>query len=255
MYMKNVYVCSDSVGGIFSAVYDAWKSGRSEEACSIALRGSVEAELFCDYVEVEETEHKARAVDRLIRRHLGMTAYQDIYQAVLAPDKDKGDAVLGTMLAARTIRDSRKIMEHLSHPKVGRVFELSRRVGSEAHTFKGFVRFKELSDGILYAEITPKAQVLTCLAPHFAERLPMENWMICDKTHGMYAVHEAGKQWVLVQDEAADLEALLKFSDRELMYEQLWREFCRTIAIKERKNPKCQMGHLPLRYRFDMVEF
>ncbi len=32
------------------------------------------------------------------------------------------------------------------------------------------MRFKELSGGILYSEIAPKAQ-LPCLAPHFAERL------------------------------------------------------------------------------------
>lgn len=255
MYIKNVYVCSDSVGGIFSAIYDAWKSGNPEEACSIALKGSVEAELFCAYVEVEETEQKARAVDRLIRRHLGMTAYVDIYQAVLAPDKDKGDAVLGTIFAARMLRDSQRVMEHLSHPKVGRVFELSRRVGAEAHAFKGFVRFRELSDGILYSEIEPKAQVLTCLAPHFAERLPMENWMIFDKTHDMYVVHEAGKQWVLVQNETIDEEALQKVSDQELIYEQLWREFCRMITIEERENRKGQRGHLPLRYRPHMVEF
>ena len=64
--------------------------------------------------------------------------------------------------------------------------------GAEAHSLKGFVRFKELSGGILYSEIAPKSQVLTCLAPHFADRLSTENWMICDKTHEEYAVHEAG---------------------------------------------------------------
>ena len=88
---------------------------------------------------------------------------------------------LGTMLEARKIPDSRKIMEHLSHPKVEKVFELSRSVGAEAPSLKGFVRFKELSGGILYSEIAPKSRALTCLAPHFADRLSTENWMICDK--------------------------------------------------------------------------
>ena len=64
---------------------------------------------------------------------------------MLSEDEEKGDAVLGTMLEARKIPDSRKIMEHLSHPKVEKVFELSRSVGAEAHSLKGFVRFKELS--------------------------------------------------------------------------------------------------------------
>ena len=54
--MKTVYVCSDTVTGIFSGIYDAWKTGRGEADCAIALRGMLEQELFCDYVEVEETE-------------------------------------------------------------------------------------------------------------------------------------------------------------------------------------------------------
>ena len=82
--------------------------------------------------------HKEQAVERLIRKHLGGQAYADIWHASLASDKDKADAIYGTMLAARRLRDSKKVMEHLSHPQVERVFELSRKVGSEAHNYKGF---------------------------------------------------------------------------------------------------------------------
>ncbi len=253
--MKTVYVCNDTVTGIFSGIYDAWKAKKDEEDCKIALRGMLEQELFCDYVEVEETEHKAAAVEALIKRHLGQLAYWDIYHAILSADCQKGDAVLGAMLAAKKIPDSTKIMEHLSHPKVEKVFELSRNVGGEAHNYKGFLRFRELENGVLYAEIEPKNQILTCLAPHFADRLPMENWMIHDRTHKMFAVHEGGKRWVIVWGEQFDETVFEKVSDREKEYARLWKGFCRTIAIKERENPRCQLQHLPLRYRTDMVEF
>lgn len=62
--MKTVYVCSNTVTGIYSAIYDAWKARKAEDDCTIALRGMVETELFCEYMEVEETVHKAQAVDR-----------------------------------------------------------------------------------------------------------------------------------------------------------------------------------------------
>lgn len=252
--MKTVYICSNTVTGIFSAVYDAWKAGKQEDECGIALRGELEQELFCEYQQVEETERKAQAVEVLIRKHLGAQAYWDIYHASLSEDKKKGDAILGTMLAAKKLPDSRKIMEHLSHPKVETVFELSRSVGGEAHNYKGFLRFKELINGVLYSEITPKNQVLTCLAPHFAHRLPLENWMIYDKTHKMFVVHEAQKKWVLVWDEGFDRSRIGTVSEKELMYAKLWKNFCKTIAIESRRNPKCQLQHLPLRYREDMVE-
>lgn len=253
--MKTVYVCSDTVTGIFSGIYDAWKSRKREEECEIALRGMLDQQLFCDYVEVEETEHKAAAVEALIRKHLGMRAYHDIYHAVLSADPKKGDAVLGTMLTAREIPDSTKIMDHLSHPKVEKVFELYRNVFGETHSYKGFLRFRELKNGVLYAGIEPKNQILTCLAPHFADRLPTENWMIHDKTHKMFAVHEAGKQWVILWGHTFDEEVFEQVSDREEEYTRLWKGFCQTIAIESRRNPRCQLQHLPLRYRSEMVEF
>ena len=41
----------------------------------------------------------------------------DIWHASLASDKDKADAIYGTMLAAR--RSDSKVMEHLGHPTGG----------------------------------------------------------------------------------------------------------------------------------------
>lgn len=255
--MKTMYVCEDSLEGIFSAVYDAWKAKKEQEKCGIAIRGLLEQELFCEYVEVEESKEKMLAVEKLIYKHLGVQAYHDIYYALLADDLKKGDAVLGTMLEAKKLKDSRRIMEHLGQAKVEKVFELSRSVGNEAHLMTEFIRFRELENGVLYAPITPKAQVLTCIAPHFADRFPLENWMIHDKTHHMYAVHEARKHWVLVKEDVSELadERFERLSEEEREYERLWKSFCSTIAIRERENPVCQRGHLPLRFRPNMTEF
>ena len=251
--MKKVYICSDSVTGIFSGIYEAWRR-KDQEDSGIALAGHVEPALFCTYEEVEENREKAAAVDRMICRHLGGIAYQEISQAVLSDDPGRGEAILGTMLEARRIPDSRRIMEHLTHPDVEKVFELSRRVGSEAHSLKGFVRFRELKGGILYAVIHPKNQVLPCLAPHFEERLPKENWMIYDEAHRMFAVHESGRRWVLVWEDAFCSEDL-EVSEQEKIYEKLWKGFCETISISEREDKKAQAQHLPFRFRPYMTEF
>lgn len=252
---KRMFICNDNATGIFSAIYDAWEDGRRGNQVGITLRGQLNQELFCEYFEVEETQKKAAAVERMIKKNLGFDVYWDIYHAILANDSGKADAVLKTMLAARTIPDSRRIMTHLSHPMVEKVFELSRSVGNEAHLFTGFIRFCELENGVLFSEITPKAQVLTCIADHFADRFPLENWMIYDKTHKMFLVHEAKKQWVLVTGEKLDDEMTKKLSKEELEYERLWRAFCRTISIENRQNISLQTSNLPHHYRINMVEF
>lgn len=253
--MKKVYICNDNITGIFSAVYDAWKDGRDEENAGIMLRGTLEQQLFCEYVEVEERPRKVIAVEKLIKKHLGHDAYWDIYHAVLSQAPEKGDAVLGTMFAARKIGDSTKIMEHLSHPKVRRVFELSRKVANEAHFFVEFIRFRELANGVMFSEITPKSQVLTCIADHFSDRFPLENWMVYDRTHHMFLVHQAKKQWVLVLDEEPDEEMIGEVSAAQKEYEQLWKVFFHSISIVERENPTLQKNNLPLHFRQNMLEF
>ena len=69
--MRTIYICEDTVTGIFSAIYDAWKAGEDAGRCGIGLRGQMEQELFCSYTEVEESEKKAEAVERMILKHLG----------------------------------------------------------------------------------------------------------------------------------------------------------------------------------------
>lgn len=225
------------------------------EHLGIVLKGVIDQELFCEYIEVVESEKKAIAVENLINKHLGDEAYWAIYHAMLSDDKEKGDAILGTMLEARNIVDSKRIMQHLSHPKVRKVFELSRKVSNEAHFYREFVRFSELENGILFSQIEPRNQILTCLGDHFANRFPLENWMIYDKAHKLFLVHQERQRWILVVDEALNDEAVQRVSTKEAIYVKLWKGFFESIAIKERESYERQRQNFPLHYRRHVTEF
>ena len=251
--MRQIYVCTDTITGLYSALHDAWKDCRDGDA-GIEIRGKMQQQLFCEYQTVEECEQKAARLERMIKRYLGYNAYWDIYHALLSEDGEKGTAVFRTMQESRRIRDSRRIMDHLGDPDVAKVFALSRSVSNEAHIYEEFIRFRELENGILFSEITPKSQILTCVADHFTDRFPLENWMIYDKTHCVFLIHKAGEKWGLVWGEQLDREAADRVSKKEREYEQLWKGFFESVAITERKNLKCQHNHLPLRYREKMTE-
>lgn len=229
--MKQVYICNDTITSMFSAFYDAWKERRNEEV-GIRLKGRVEQQLFCEYTEVQEEERKAEAIERLIQTHLGYNTYWDIYHALLSEDEGKAEAVFHVMQAARTVKNSKKIMEHLSNPDVAKVFELSRRVANEAHQFVEFIRFRELENGALFSEITPKNRVLTCIGDHFTDRFPLENWLIYDKTHEECIVHRAGYTWVLLQNFELNKEMTEKISEKECEMERLWKGFLRLSLLK-----------------------
>lgn len=252
--MKRVYVCGDTITGLYSALYDAWKECRDKEA-GIELKGRSQPMLFCEYRVVEENEKKAFQLEQMVKKHMGSNALWNIYHALLSADEKKGDAVFRTMQEARKIKESRRIMEHLANPDVGKVFELSRSVSNEAHLYEEFIRFRELENGVLFSEISPKAQILTCIGDHFSDRFPLENWMIYDKTHGVFLVHQEKKHWGLVWGGEPDSRTVRKVSEKEKEYEILWKGFFDSIAIEERKNYGLQRNHLPLRYREGMPEF
>lgn len=253
--MKRVFICENTITGIYSGIYDAWKMKPTREQVGIALKGDIEQELFCEYEESQTSEKKAVAVENMIRKHLGINAYREIYHAILSCDARRGNAILGMMLEAKQIPNSRRITEHLGNADVQKVFELSRRVSNEAHFFKEILRFRELSNGILFAVIEPENQILTCIAGHFANRLPLENWMIYDATNKMSVLHQKKKNWVLVVGEEPDSTKTMLYSETEKQMERLWKGMCESISIEERMNTRLQKQHLPLKYRKNMVEF
>lgn len=78
--MMQIYICTDTITGLFSALHDAWLERRNSEA-GIGLRGKVQQQLFCQYKTVAETEVKAQRLQRMVKRYLGYNAYWDIYHA------------------------------------------------------------------------------------------------------------------------------------------------------------------------------
>lgn len=80
---------------------------------------------------------------------------------------DKANAVYQTIVAALYSPKGARVLDSLSNPYIYRVFELSRATVSEAHHLKGFLRFSELQNGILFSTIHPKNNALPILAEHF----------------------------------------------------------------------------------------
>ena len=111
-----------------------------------------------------------------------------------------------------------------------------------------------MKEGILLSRIGPKNDLTVLLAAHFADRMPQENWILYDCNRKKAAVHQAGGGWVMVKTDSAVWQERLEQETDEAVFEELWKTFHRTIAIKERENPRCQRNMLPLRFRKYMTE-
>jgi len=173
----------------------------------------------------------------------------------------------------------------LAREPVHSVNRIARRVAHEAHKFKGFVRFREvawsdhphpasghpLPEGegthcplsprerpgvrgktFLYAVIEPDADILNFIAPHFCERVGDRPWMIHDLARSQAAVYDL-TQWRLVRE--IDLAGAPVYTPGEEACVRLWRGYFERLAIPERRNPRLQRQHVPVRYRRNLVEF
>ena len=250
-----IFVCEDSLDGILTGVYDAWDSRLGHSRVKLKTAGVDTYELFCEYRDVKTDMEKAEKVLRTVFRRMGEEAGEAICYACACPHPDKADAIYRLIARGLSMTDGTKAVHYLQDSSVSLVMKLRQKAWHEAHRMLGFLRFEELSGGVLYAQMEPPCAVLPLIAPHLADRLRQENWIIHDLKRGLLALHRAGGWWVLTDDQELNREFLAGRSEREEEFQMLWKTFCRTIAIEERRNPHCQQTLLPYRFRPHMNEF
>lgn len=248
-----VYVCEDSLEGIFTGIYRAYEEKRDHDDTILSLTD--EPILFAEFVEVEPDRYKTLKVINTLQRRFGEDDYISLCKALASEDSGKAQAVYRTVVYGLQQNCSPgHLFDNLAEDNIHKAFSLARGVGREISHLQGFVRFQELENKVLYSAIGPKNNVLTFLMPHFADRLPQENFVLFDEKRNWFGIHPAGRQWYLLQGEEAE-SPVLYLSEEEEYYQELFRRFCRTIAIRERRNLKLQRNMLSLRFREYMIEF
>ncbi len=257
MKLTRIYVCEDSIDGIFTAVYQAWSSGyghgniKLEEKCDRNYYSNIE--LFSEYIQVDTDYGLSMKVAKAVKEKISEEAFEMICRVALSDHQGKADLIYRFMILGFAVGPS--IVQHLSNEVVASAFKISRFVNNEAHHLLGFIRFSEQENGLLTSVIHPKNNVLTMVTPHFADRLPMERFLIYDGNRKLAAIHIPGKPWILVGMERLPEQSFGISSFDEDEYQELWRTFFQHIAIQERTNLKLQRNNLPLRFRSDMTEF
>lgn len=142
-----------------------------------------------------------------------------------------------------------KVNDLLSNEIVLEVQKYSAKVEREVHRFLGLIRFQQFGQ-VLYAAIEPTYNIVELLGNHFKGRLTNEKWVIHDVKRKTGIVYECN-EWILRDLKFEKLESK---AEEELFYENLWRIFHKTIAIKERSNKRLQMQHMPKKYWNNLTE-
>lgn len=253
--MITVFLCEDSLDGILTGVYEAYDSRLGHRNIRLKTEEIDTLELFCEYRTVRTDLEKAEKVLRTVRKRMGEKAKEAVCYAAACPDERRADAIYRLIVLGLSLPDGKEALNFLQDPSVLLVEKLRYKAWHEAERMLGFLRFEELPGGVLYACMEPPYAVLPLIAPHFADRLLQENWIIHDKKRELLAVHRKYAGWMLADAKLLELRYIEGRSSEEENFQALWRTFCKSIAIEERRNPRCQQNLLPLRFRPSMTEF
>lgn len=255
MEEKYILICPDSLEGIFTGIYDGWKLGNEGFEVELSMGRPGQAQLFCHYQTVDADPEKAEKVAGTIKRRLGPETYEQLCYAACSAEDDKGTCMYYALREALSGGGgARCVLENLKNPYILKIARMRQTVWHEMHRFLGFVRFREIQNGILFSEIGPDNPILPLLGPHFADRLPRENWMIYDEKRRDALVHPAGKSCYIRRQALLEADRLQGLQKDEV-YASLWKEFCQSISVSERENPRAQRQNLPHKYRKYLTEF
>lgn len=175
---------------------------------------------------------------------IGKENFKVLYYVFLSNDERKEIIIYYFCLNA--LKYGNSVIYRRNLKCVSEVLRISQYVSHEIHKFKGFLRFRELENKVLYAEIEPINNVILFLTNHFTRRLKNENFIIKDVGRGVLSIYDKKKFVIVHEDEF--LISTNKNSSNEEEIEELWKVFYKTIGIGARKNDRCRMNFMPKRY-------
>lgn len=248
-----------SFEGFLGAAADALARGDSHPAFSVA--GRSQPLLFEETRPVARDPAAADALlDRLARR-ASPEAARTLALAFLTERPGIEDALFAYLTLALT--HGPDVDRLHAHKAVHAVHRLARRTSGETHRFKGLLRFRELRDGVLWAPFDPDCNILFPVALHFTRRLAAETWVIHDVRRNLAAAWDGQALSPAEPDPAtwpghrpanSAGSPAPPLSEAEQEVATLWRDYCRTIAIPERRNTTLQARNMPRRYWRFLVE-
>jgi probable DNA metabolism protein len=240
-----IYLYDGTYDGFLCCVYESFKN--KETPADILLFEEAQLTLY-ETLRIEKSYIKARKTEEAIKTKISEAALHLIKKAFLTSLEGRELAMLSFL--RRGFKEGRGIMNRLAAPEVEPLLRAVNRLSQETEKYRGFIRFSDLN-GALVTVINPINQVLPFLAPHFCDRYPDEVILIYDKNHCSFLLCDKGKYKLGYMDEFVPAE----IDEKEKSYRAMWQSFYKTIAIKERYNPRCRMGHMPKRYWSYMTEF
>lgn len=242
-----VFVHEATFEGLLTAIYDAYYSNIKPDAIYSKL--VYEANLIDEVIIINSDNTKFEKVYNAIKNKISKQSLNKIYYVFLSELKESSNMIYAYLRIGFKL--GREVELHKNNDIVLNIDKISKKVFYERERFTGFVRFKEINN-ILYATIKPDFNILPIIGRHFKNRLSNEYFIINDVKRDIAIVYDKN-DYYLTNLSKAQKDFLINSKD-ESNYENLWKQYFKSVNIEERKNPRLQKRMMPSRYWENIVE-
>lgn len=233
----NIYITDGTENSFYTAAFSAC----TDKDCIITSDRTVQLSLGSTVIDVETDREKCTRVRKKLFEY-DPNALGDISLILRRGSPAKEMAALNYLRLI--VQKKSPVRNMLAHPSVIEALEEKKRVTLEAHRFTGFLRFMEGSGGVFYAPFAPDNDILELILPHFIKRLAAQSFIIHDTLRKKAALYNA-RECVIVQTES---KVLVQLGEREELFQNLWKEYYRSVNIEQRPHERQMKGYMPVRY-------
>ncbi len=244
-----VFTYDKTFDGLLTAVFDAYYRRTFPDA--LIKEGEIPP-LFCEEMhEVVTDEEKSQRVWKGLEKKLSKSALSSLTVTWLS-ELPEVDLLLFNYIR-KAIDAPQSIELNFGDPDVLQLSKIWKQVSNERLRIVQFLRFQKTTDETYFAPIEPIYNVLPLTLPHLKDRYANQKWLIYDLKRE-YGYYYDMKETIEVRFEEKEKHLLTGLLSEELMdkdellFQQLWKTYFKSIAIKERINPRLHKQHLPVRF-------
>ena len=244
-----IFVYDKTFEGLLTAVFDAY-SRRSFPDLLLA-EGEPFPLFYDEAVTIYTDDVKVDRVWKGLQKKISATALSVITVTWLS-ELPQADLLLFRYIR-KAIDAPRTIELNFGDPDVLEVAKIWKKVTNERLRVMQFLRFQKAADGTFFAAVKPIYNVLPLTLSHLTDRFADQCWLIYDlqREYGYYYDLKETTEVRFEEKEAHLLSGLLSeelMDADEKLFQQMWKTYFKSIAIKERLNPKLHRQHMPARF-------
>jgi probable DNA metabolism protein len=235
--------------GLLTIVFDAYFRKTFPD---VLLREGEPLPLFYDVVvDVITDEGKSDRVWKGLQKKLSSSALSMLTTCWLSELPEIDQVLFRYMCKAIDAPVSMEL--NFGDPDVLELSKVWKKVNWERIRIMQFARFQKAADGTFFAPFKPVHNALPLVIHHFKDRFADQKWLIYDlkRQYGYYYDLTGVAEVTFEYPETHLITGMLDESimdEDEKRFQLLWKTYFRSIAIKERINPRLQKQHMPVRY-------